>query len=280
MKFGFHVSIGGGFKKVPLRAYELKCETAQIFSTTPRGWVYKPIDKKDAEELKKGLKKYKIDPFVIHLPYLPNLASPDRTLYNKSKKALIEDLRRTEILGGKYLVIHPGAYMNSTLEDGIERIIRAINEAFRKVKNKVFLLLENTAGEGTEIGRTFAELKSIIDGIDEKKRVGIVLDTAHAFEGGYDVSTKRGLEETLEEIDKYIGLNKLYLLHLNDSYTPFNSRKDRHWHIGKGYIGEDGFKRIINHPVLSKLPAIMETPRKSPEDDKMNMKIVRRLAQK
>jgi len=258
----------------------LGCETVQIFSTTPRGWGYKSMDKSEVKILKEGLKKYEIKPFVVHLPYLPNLASPDKKLYQKSKEALVEDLKRCGVLGAEYLVIHPGAYLEDTLEKGMERIIKAINYAFKKVKNQVILLLENTAGEGTEIGRTFKEISLLIKGIDDKKRVGVVLDTAHAFEGGYDISKKAGLEKALEELDKYIGLNRLHLLHLNDSQTPFASRKDRHWHIGEGYIGKEGFRRIINHPLLSKLPAIMETPRKSPQDDIKNMKIVRKLAKK
>jgi deoxyribonuclease-4 len=152
-----------------------------------------------------------------------------------------------------------------------------MDQAFERVKNAVILLLENTAGQGTEIGYNFEQLRRIIDGVHEKERVGICLDTAHSFEAGYDLSGKDGIERTLESFDRTIGLKRLHLLHLNDSKTPLGSRKDRHWHIGEGYVGREGFRSLINHPQLKGLPGIMETPRKDTVEDLKNMKVIRSL---
>lgn len=278
MRFGFHISIAGGFSKVVKRAIDLGCDTVQIFTKSPRGWKYVPIDEKDAEACWKGLSENDIKPLVVHLPYLPNLASSDKELFEKSCKAVEEDLKRASFLKASYLVMHPGA--NSSLEKGIEAIIKGINRVFKKVKNDIILLLENTAGEGNEIGATFEEIKKIIDGIEEKERVGLLLDTAHAFEAGYDLSNDEGIQRTLEEIDEKISLKKLYVSHLNDSKTPLGSHLDRHWHIGEGYIGKEGFRKLINHHLLKRLPGIMETPRKSLKDDLINMKVIRSLEEK
>jgi len=147
------------------------------------------------------------------------------------------------------------------------------------VKNEVILLLENTAGQGTEIGSNFDQIKKIIEGVEENGRLGVCLDTAHTFEAGYDLSDKDGLERTLETFDQTVGLKQLHLLHLNDSKTPLGSRKDRHWHIGEGYIGLEGFRYLINHPLLRHLPGIMETPRKDTVEDLKNMEVIRDLVE-
>jgi len=211
------------------------------------------------------------------MPYLPNIASPLGNLYSRSIRSVCEDLIRGESLGASYLVLHLGSRSNSNQSEAIGRISEAINKVFEQVKNKVVLLLENTAGQGREVGYTFLQIKAIIDKIECKNRIGICLDTAHAFEAGYDLSKRKGLKETVKEFDSLVGLNKLHLLHLNDSRTCFRSHIDRHWHIGEGYIGILGFRRIVNHPQLSHLPAIMETPRKNEEDDLKNMSVVRGL---
>lgn len=161
----------------------------------------------------------------------------------------------------------------------MRRIAQAINHSLAQVKNRVMVLLENTAGQGTAIGYSFSQIKELLEGIDNQSRVGVCLDTAHAFEAGYDLSKKEGLEKVIEEFDRLIDLHKLYLLHLNDSKTPLSSRIDRHWHIGEGYIGREGFRRIINHPELCHLPAILETPRKNDEDDLKNISVVRGLVE-
>jgi deoxyribonuclease-4 len=169
--------------------------------------------------------------------------------------------------------------MESSEDEAIEAVAQGLNQALGRVKNPVILLLENTAGQGTEIGYEFGQIKKIIERVEERDRIGICLDTAHAFGAGYDLSKKEGIERTLESFDQSIGLKRLHLLHLNDSKTPLGSRKDRHWHIGEGYIGQEGFRYLINHPLLKHLPGIMETPRKDTVEDLKNMEVIRSLVE-
>ena len=279
MRFGFQISISGGFSRVVARARHLGCETIQIFSGNPRGWKNKPLSSAEAAKFKEEVKKEKINPVFVHMPYLPNVASPREDLYFKSIKSVEEDLVRTEKLGATYLVLHLGSRITSSEAKAVERITQAINHTLAQVKNRVIVLLENTAGQGTAIGYSFSQIKELLEGIDNKERVGVCLDTAHAFEAGYDLSEKEGLEKAIGEFDRLIDLEKLYLLHLNDSKTPLSSRIDRHWHIGDGYIGREGFRRIINHSKLSHLPAILETPREDDRDDLKNMWVVRGLVE-
>ncbi len=277
MRFGFHISIAGGFSKVAGRARVRGCKTIQLFSRNPRGWKYDPIDEKEVEGFRASIQSSGLFPVFLHLPYLPNIASLESKFYKRSIDSIAIDLKRAEQLGAQYLIIHIGHRLESSEDEAIEAVSRGINQAFERVKNPVILLLENTAGQGTEIGNTFEQIKKIIDGVHEKERMSVCLDTAHSFEAGYDFSKKEGIERTLELFDQTIGLNRLQLLHLNDSKTPLGSRKDRHWHIGEGYIGVEGFRYLINHPLLRHLPGIMETPRKDTVEDLKNMKVIRSL---
>ena len=278
MRFGFHISIAGGFSKVVERAKKLNCQAIQVFTRNPRGWNSPPLDRKEVEKFKKSLSASEIYPLFVHLPYLPNLAGSK--FYKRSLRVLIEDLKRTEILGGNFLILHLGHRLANSEGEAIKRVSEGINEALLRVENRVTLLLENSAGQGTEIGCNFFQIKEIIEKIENKERVGVCLDTAHLFESGYDISKKGGLAKTLKEFEDLIGLEKLYLLHLNDSKTPLGSRKDRHWHIGEGCIGLEGFRNIVNHPLLKNLPGIMETPRKNDADDPSNMEVARSIEEK
>jgi len=277
MRFGFHISIAGGFSRVAERAELRGCETIQLFSRNPRGWKYSPLGEKNIEEFRSSTKSSGLFPIFLHLPYLPNIASLESKFYKRSVDSVITDLERAEKLGAQYLIIHIGHRMESSEDEGIEAVFQGINQAFEKVKNPVILLMENTAGQGTEIGYTFDQIKKIIERVHDHQRMGVCLDTAHSFEAGYDLSNKDGLERTLETFDQTIGLKRLHLLHLNDSKTPLGSRKDRHWHIGEGYIGLEGFRNLINHPLLKHLPGIMETPRKDTVEDLKNMEVIRSL---
>jgi deoxyribonuclease-4 len=279
MRFGFHISIAGGFSKVVERARVRDCETIQFFSRNPRGWKYNPLNNKEVREFRIMIKSSDLFPIFLHLPYLPNVAARDSKYYRRSIISIVDDLKRAEKLGAQYMIIHIGHRMKSSEGESIEAVFQGINQAFERVKNPVTLLLENTAGQGTEIGYTFEQLERIISGIDEERRIGICLDVAHAFEAGYDLSKKEGIERTLESFDQRIGLKRLHLLHLNDSKTPLGSRKDRHWHIGEGYIGKEGFRYLINHPAIKNLPGIMETPRKDTIEDLKNMKMIRSLVE-
>ena len=212
----------------------------------------------------------------MHLPYLPNFASADRQLYAQSIEALIRHITNAHRLGVEYVVLHPGNRGTTDSDTACERIAGAINRALEKTGPSAgtMVLLENAAGQGTEIGGSFTHLQKIIRGTTSKDRLGICLDTAHAFAAGYDVSHAAGLEKTLETLDRLIGINRLHLLHLNDSKSPLGSRVDRHWHIGRGHIGKEGFRCIVNHPALADLPGVMETPKKTDQDDHANMKTI------
>jgi deoxyribonuclease-4 len=261
------------------RAEVRGCETIQFFSRNPRGWKYDPLNKKEVRKFRVLIKSSDLFPIFLHLPYLSNVAARNSKYYRRSINSIVEDLKRAERLGAQYMIIHIGHRMESSEDQAIESVFKGINQAFERVKNSVLLLLENTAGQGTEIGYRFEQLRRIIDGVQEQKRVGVCLDTAHCFEAGYDLSKKDDIERTLESFDQTIGMEKLHLFHLNDSKTPLGSRKDRHWHIGEGYIGREGFRTLINHPLIKHLPGIMETPRKDTVEDLRNMEVIRSLVE-
>ena len=277
MRFGFHISIAGGFSRIIERAEARGCETIQFFSRNPRGWRYSPLNKREVEAFRSSLPSSHLSPVFVHLPYLPNLAFSKSKYYEVSVQSVATDLRRTEQLGADYLIIHIGHRMGSSEDEAIEAVSEGIQQALETVKNAVILLLENTAGQGTEVGYTFEQIRKIVEGVPDREKIGVCLDTAHSFEAGYDLSNRDGIERTLEAFDQSLGLKRLRLLHLNDSKTPLGSRKDRHWHIGEGYIGREGFRCLVNHPLLSHLPGIMETPRKDTVEDLKNMEVVRSL---
>jgi deoxyribonuclease-4 len=277
MRFGFHISIAGGFSRVVERARIRSCETIQFFSRNPRGWKYSPLNKKEVEEFRSSVRSSALFPVFLHMPYLPNIASIKSKFYKRSIRSIATDLKRAEHLGAQYLIIHIGHRMESLEDQAIEAVSQGIDQAFEMVPNGVILLLENTAGQGTEIGYSFDQIKKIIEGVHDHQRMGVCLDTAHTFEAGHDLSNKDGLDRMLESFDQTVGLKRLHLLHLNDSKTPLGSRKDRHWHIGEGYIGLEGFRTLVNHPLLRHLPGIMETPRKDTVEDLKNMKVIRSL---
>jgi deoxyribonuclease-4 len=272
VKLGFHISIAGGLDKVVARARAFRCVTIQIFTRNPRSWKYKDLDKEQAAVFRKACRAARIAPVFIHMPYVINLASPRRTLFNRSVRSLICDLERSRSIGAGFVIAHTGS--GTTIHQGIESMTRGINQALRATKRTV-VLLENTPGEGREIGFRFEHLAAIINGIDEKKRIGVVLDTAHAFQAGYDLRSEDAVKRTFDELDDVIGLERLHLVHFNDSLTQYGSRSDRHWHVGQGAIGS-GMRHIINHTDLQKVPFIMETPRQSDADDHKNMETARK----
>ena len=279
MRFGFHISIAGGFSKVVERARKRGCETIQFFSRNPRGWKYKSLDKEDVERYRSTLKSSDLFPVFLHMPYLPNIASPESRYHALSIDSMVTELERAEQLKAQYVIIHIGHRMESSEANAIEAVSQGINKALERATNSVVILLENTAGQGSEIGSTFEQIAAIMNRVEDQRRIGVCLDTAHSFEAGYDVSDQDGIERTLESFDRLVGLKRLYLLHLNDSKTVLGSRRDRHWHIGKGRIGLEGFRSLINHPSLRHLPGIMETPRKDTVEDLRNMKVIRSLVQ-
>lgn len=274
-RIGVHVSIAGKIWESLERAKALGCNTMQIFSRNPRGWQASEFDSSDIENFKKLKAGYDIVPVAVHIPYIINLATPIDGLYKKSIVAYIEDISRADALGAEYVVTHLGSHVGTGEDKGIRRFSEALNQILNKTRPKTMILLENTAGSGSCIGYKFEHIKRIIDELDHPERVGVCLDTAHTFEAGYDIKTKKGLEDTLKKIDKLVGLDKVKVVHFNDSLSESGSRVDRHQHIGKGNIGLPALKRIINHPGLKNAAFIMETPKKTDKDDKMNLKIAK-----
>ncbi len=277
MRFGFHISIAGGFCKVVGRARTRSCETIQIFSRNPRGWKSAPLDEKDVTAFRLEVAKSMISPVFVHLPYLPNLATRRSPFYDRSLRVLVGDLHRSEALSAPYLIMHMGSRLGSSREEAVRTLAESINRAFGEVENRTTLLLENTSGQGTQIGSSFEEVGWVIQEVADQSRIGVCLDTAHAYGAGYDISNRKGLDQTLHELDGFIGLERLLLVHLNDTKVPLGSGHDRHWHIGEGNIGLEGFRNIVNHPRLAHLPGIMETPRKNDDMDLKNMSVIRSL---
>ncbi|MDD4939022.1 MAG: deoxyribonuclease IV [Candidatus Omnitrophica bacterium] len=281
MLLGVHVSIAGNIREAPERAHKLGCNTMQIFSRNPQQWRDDFLLSGDIAEFRDKRDRFGIKSLFVHIPYLINLASPNPKLYGVSIKAYIEDIREAGLLKADYIVTHMGSHKDTSEKEGIRRFVRALNMIAEKTRNiPVGILLENTAGSGSWIGYKFSHHKEIIAGIKHKENVGLCLDTAHAYLAGYDISTEEGLEGILNEIDDSVGLELLKLIHLNDAKGKLGSLHDRHEHIGKGGIGLEGMKRIVNHPKLRNLPFILETPKESAADDIMNLSVVRDLRDK
>ena len=275
MRLGVHVSVAGGWLAALDRAKRLNCNTMQIFSRSPRGGSAAPVDPKQAEEFDRERRALDIAPLAVHSPYIINLAAPDRTVYGWSRKLYQEEYRRCTQLKADYLVTHVGSHKGHGEVAGIARVSEALNRTL-EAASQTMILLENTAGSGQGLGYSFEQLAAIRDGVDEKQRVGICLDTAHLFAAGFPIQHAEGLDETLTKYDRIIGLERLRLMHLNDSKAAFDSRVDRHWHIGDGQIGLDGMRGIVTHPKLQAVPFILETPKKQPTDDPRNLACVRR----
>ncbi len=277
-KIGAHLSIAGSIDRAVDRAIEKRCNTFQIFTRNPRGWKFKPLCEQEAESFVAKLQASKIDPVVSHMPYLPNLASHDRDIYGKSVKTLIAELDRAKKLGIRFVVTHLGSHMGAGMEVGFKQITDACDKALSAVQDDVHLLLENTAGTRNSMGGTFEDIRRIISGIDQRSRVGICFDTCHGFAAGYDVRTPEGLKTTLGQIDALIGLDRLKVVHLNDSKGKLGSHMDRHEHIGLGHIGNKGFRAILHNELIRELPLILETPIDNSHNDEWNLRKVRQLS--
>jgi len=277
MKLGLHLSIAGTIDRAVDRAVERGCDTLQMFSRNPRGWRSEKLVFREVEGFRKKLKQSGIWPVIIHTPYLLNLASPKEDVYRKSVKALGDELRRAAELGVPYVVTHLGSHLGHGKKEGFKRIIASVNNSFSEVDNEVVLLLENTAGTRNSTGSSFEDIQYIASRIKDRERIGVCLDTAHAFAAGYDLVSRGAVEHTLRRFDETIGLKELKLVHLNDSKGGLGSRLDRHEHIGMGKIGERGFRNILKSP-LGRLPLILETPVDERRSDVENLKVVRELA--
>jgi deoxyribonuclease-4 len=277
VRLGMHVSISGTIDQAADRATELGCDTFQMFTRNPRGWKYKKLDRGEVGEFKRKVALYNLTPVVAHMPYLPNLTSPKKLIYNKSVKSLGAELDRCGMLGIQYLVTHLGSHLGAGSDVGLEKIVGAVNRAVSENANEVMLLLENTAGTKNSMGSSFEDIKKILTRVDNK-RVGICFDTAHAYAAGYDLHSPRGVDETLSKFDSVLGLELLKVVHLNDSQVGLGAGRDRHEHLGLGYIGERGFRSLFKHEEVRNRAFIMETPIDDRGGEKENMRKARELS--
>lgn len=270
------MSIMGTIDQAVDRAQDIGCNTFQMFTRNPRGWMFRKLNDEEVREFRRKVESFGLNPAVAHMPYLPNLSSPRKLIYNKSVKSLVAELDRCGSLGIPYVVTHLGSHLGKGAAIGLEQIVTAVNKAFSQNESEVMLLLENTAGTKNSMGSSFEEIKRIVDGIEKKDRVGVCFDTAHAFAAGYDLRTAQGVEETISKFDSVLGLRLLRVIHLNDSKGELGSCRDRHEHVGLGYIGKEGFRALFRHPAASNLPFIMETPESN--EDAQEIKRVRELS--
>jgi len=279
MYIGVHVSIAGSLSDALDRAKALKCNALQIFSRNPRQWRQLEIKDAQAKEFREKRRKYNIERVVVHIPYLINLASPYKVLYRKSITAYIEDLNEADKLGAEFLVTHMGSHANTSELAGIDRFASALNAIFDNTKGiKTKLLLENTSGSGSWLGYKFVHHRMIYNRVKQAERLGVCLDTAHAFTAGYDLKTEVGLNSMINEIDELIGIDSVKVVHFNDSKKDFSSHIDQHENIGKGKIGMQALQRVIKHPKLKNAAFILETPKANKDDDEVNLAVTRKIA--
>jgi len=274
---GAHVSITGSVALAVDRAKSLGCTTFQIFTRNPRGWAAKRLKGEEVEEFVRRRRGAGFRVVVAHMPYLPNIASPEPVTWRRSVKSLVEELQRCDWLGLDFLVCHIGSHMGRGVEKGVSQVARAVLEALSRVETRCMILLENMAGQRNSVGSYFPQIRNILDRVGSEDRVGVCLDTCHLYAAGYDVSSEEGVEKTVAQFDEEVGLKSLKVIHLNDSQGKLGSHLDRHEHIGRGFIGEKGFRGIVNHKHLRALPMILETPQDEYGDYQMDLEVVRRL---
>ncbi len=257
MKIGCHLSSSKGFLHMAKEAVSIDANTFQFFTRNPRGGAAKELDVKDLEAFEEYRKEHNIDIILAHAPYTLNACAADEGIREFAWNTFADDLKRMEMVPGNMYNFHPGSHVKQGVDVGTDYIVQMLNKVITKDQTTV-VLLETMAGKGSEIGRSFEELRAIIDGVRYNEHMGVCLDTCHVYDAGYDIVNN--LDGVLEEFNRVIGLKRLKAIHINDSKNPFGSHKDRHEKIGEGSLGLDAFVRIINHPALKDLPFYLETP--------------------
>jgi deoxyribonuclease-4 len=274
-KIGFHAPIAGGLQNALLKAHALQCDAVQIFSRNPRGWSARPLGEEEIETFKRVRAETGIDTVVIHANYLINLAAADPLIREKSIASFREEIIRGVALGADYLVVHPGSAKGACEADGIRTCAESLREACDGLDPGAFrVLLENTAGQGACIGHRFEHLREIIEAC-EGLNLGVCFDTAHAFTAGYDLRDADSCDATLDAIERNVGALNVRAVHFNDSKADYNSRVDRHWHIGQGHIGGEALRRVARAPQLAHAAFLLETPVDVPGDDERNLAALR-----
>jgi deoxyribonuclease-4 len=282
MLLGAHMSIAGGVFNAPLDGKKATCDTIQIFTKSSNQWKAKTLGDDEIARFFEEQKNTGVTVACAHDSYLINLGSPDDELYNKSIEAFGIELERCHVLKIPSLVMHPGSHVGSGEETGLKRIAESFNKLFSKQPdNKTIVCLETTAGQGTNLGYRFEQLAEIIEMVEDKSRMGICLDTCHLYASGYPLKEEKEYKATIKQFDTILGLERLKVIHLNDSKKGLGSKVDRHEHIGKGELGLEPFRHLLNDRRMAKIPMILETP-KGEEllEDIENLKILRSLIKK
>lgn len=254
---GCHLSASKGFAAMGKTALQIGANTFQFFTRNPRGGKAKDISEKDVADFLVLAKENKFGVLLAHAPYTLNAAAADENVVRFALDTMRDDLKRMEYLPYNYYNFHPGSHVGQGAQEGIRKIAEMLNAVLTKEQTTT-VLLETMAGKGSEVGRSFEELQSIIEQVELKEKLGVCLDTCHVYDAGYDIVNR--LDDVLESFDRIIGLNRLKAIHLNDTKNPFASHKDRHEKLGEGFLGLDALAKIINHPKLKDLPFYLETP--------------------
>lgn len=280
---GAHESIAGGYYKAVEIAKRVGCECVQLFTKNNNQWRAKELSDDDVARFRAALAELGILHPLAHDSYLINLASPDKELWQKSVDAFVVELLRAERLGIPYVVTHPGAWTTSSEESGIAAVARALDEVHKQTRGiRAQCLLENTAGQGSCLGWRFEHLAAIIDGVRNPDRLGVCIDTCHTFAAGYPLGTEKEYKATMRSLDKTVGLKLVRAIHVNDSLKPLGSRVDRHAHIGRGQMGKEPFRFLVNDSRFRKVPMYLETPKgeeKGKDLDTINLRTLRRLVE-
>jgi deoxyribonuclease-4 len=275
---GAHMSIAGGMHLAFERGMQAGCRTIQIFLKNSNRWQSRPLTSEDKRLYAEAQAKSGISPVLAHSSYLINLATPDPLLRRKSLAALVEEMKRANDLGVPGVILHPGAHKGSGDPAGIASIAAALDRILDQVLPPVSILLENTAGMGSSIGHRFEQLASIFERVGHSERIGFCLDTCHLFAAGYDIRNRRGYQRTIREFARLIGISKIRAFHLNDCLKPLGSRVDRHTHIGRGFIGLEAFRFLVNDRRFASIPKILEIPKDADlKQDVMNLRTLRAL---
>lgn len=277
--FGAHMSIAGGLEKAVERIMRVNGTALQIFSKNQRQWKAKPLEQKQIDAFIGACEDWGDYPIAAHDSYLINLGSPKEDGVEKSVAAFVHELERAEQLNIPYVVMHPGAHLGSNVDEALERVAKNLDRALLESRtDRVMVLLENTAGQGTTLGRSFEELSAILQCSNKADRLGVCVDTCHAYAAGYDLATEEGYDATFAELETAVGIDRLKFMHINDSKGTLGSHLDRHDHIGQGLLGEATFARLINDSRFIDLPMVLETPKgEDLAEDVKNLELLNRL---
>jgi len=274
---GAHMSVAGGFHLACERAREVDCAAIQVFTKSERQWKSKPIADEEAAAFRRARKTHGIEVAFAHDSYLINLATPDAALRRKSIAAFVHELERCETLGLDFLVTHPGSPGEAGEAKGLRFMSKALDEIHRRTKGfRAGVVLETTAGQGATLGWRFEQLRAIRDGLREPERIGVCVDTCHVFAAGYDISTREGWNRVFEDFDRTLGIGTIRAFHVNDSKKGLGCRVDRHEHLGRGCLGLEAFRSLMNDPRFRDVPKVLETP-KDDDMDAENLRVLRSL---